>query len=185
MGRERISKPRKMRPQFLVLCEGETEEAYINLLKQKYRIPIKIVTKIVGDKISQKLIDRHKKELSSNPSKVKTFLMYDGDVSKILETLKNCEGIMLISKPCIEIWFIAHYKKVPETDLSSDSCLKQLCSISGWEQYKKAVLTIKQQDSLWDNRMTAVENMKDKTETSKTYSTVYQFINILEEEKAK
>ncbi|MCQ2583365.1 MAG: RloB family protein [Treponema sp.] len=185
MGRERISKPRKMRPQFLVLCEGETEEAYINLLKQKYRIPIKIVTKIVGDKISQKLIDRHKKELSSNPSEVKTFLMYDGDVSKILETLKNCEGIMLISKPCIEIWFIAHYKKVPETDLSSDSCLKQLCSISGWEQYKKAVLTIKQQDSLWDNRMTAVENMKSKTEANKTYSTVYQFINLLEEEKSK
>lgn len=33
--------------------------------------------------------------------------------------------------------------------------------------------------------MTAVENMKDKTETNKTYSTVYQFINILEEEKSK
>ncbi len=91
MGRERISKPRKMRPQFLVLCEGET-------------------------------------------------------------------------------------------DFASDTCIKQLCSIPGWEQYKKAVLTIKQQDSLWDNRMTAVENMKDKTEDNKTYSTVYQFINILEEE---
>lgn len=34
MGRERKSNPRKMRPQFLVLCEGETEEAYINFLKQ-------------------------------------------------------------------------------------------------------------------------------------------------------
>lgn len=43
MGRERKSNPRKMRPQFLVLCEGETEEAYINFLKQQYRLPIKIV----------------------------------------------------------------------------------------------------------------------------------------------
>ena len=39
MGRERKSNPRKMRPQFLVLCEGETEEAYINFLKQRYRLP--------------------------------------------------------------------------------------------------------------------------------------------------
>ena len=92
MGRERKSNPRKMRPQFLVLCEGETEETYINFLKQ-------------------------------------------------------------------------------------------LCSIAGWEHYKKAVLTIKQQDSLWDNRLTAVSNMKTKTEANKTYSTIFKFITILEEEK--
>ncbi len=47
MRRERKSNPKKMRPQFLVLCEGETEEAYINFLKQRYRLPIKIVSKII------------------------------------------------------------------------------------------------------------------------------------------
>lgn len=185
MGRERKSNPRKMRPQFLVLCEGETEETYINFLKQRYRLPIKIVSKIVGSKISQRLIRKHKEELSENPDKIKTFLMYDGDVPEVLESLKKCDGIMLISKPCIEIWFIAHYKKVSETELTSDACVKQLNSITGWEQYKKAVLTIKQQDSLWDNRMTAVSNMKDKSEANKTYSTIYQFINILENESKK
>ncbi len=183
MGRERKSNPRKMRPQFLVICEGETEDAYINFLKQRYRLPIKIISKIIGNSISKRLINIHKKELSENPSKIKTFFMYDGDVPEVLETLKKCDGIMLISKPCIEIWFISHYKRTPETELSSDACVKQLCSINGWEQYKKAMLTIKQQDSLWDNRMTAVSNMKDKTEKHKTYSTIYQFINILEEEK--
>ena len=183
MGRERKSNPRKMRPLFLVLCEGETEEAYINFLKQRYRLPIKIVSKIIGSNISPRLIKKHKEELSGNPSEIKTFLMYDGDVPEVLESLKKCDGIMLISKPCIEIWFISHYEKVPETDLASESCVKQLCSIAGWEQYKKAVLTIKQQDSLWDNRMTAVSNMQNKTEANKTYSTVYQFINILEDEK--
>lgn len=183
MGRERKSNPRKMRPQFLVLCEGETEETYINFLKQRYRLPIKIIPKIIGSNISQRLIKKYKEELSGNPSEIKTFLMYDGDVPEVLEALKKCDGIMLISKPCIEIWFIAHYKKVPETDIASEACVKQLCSIAGCEQYKKAVLTIKQQDSLWDNRMTAIANMKDKTEENKTYSTIYQFINILEEEK--
>ncbi|MCR5731801.1 MAG: RloB domain-containing protein, partial [Sphaerochaetaceae bacterium] len=89
----------------------------------------------------------------------------------------------LISKPCIEIWFIAHYKKVYEAELTSTACIKQLSSISGWEHYKKAVLTIKMQDSLWDNRMIAVSNVKDKTEDNKTYSMIYQFIDILEDEK--
>ena len=185
MGRERKSNPRKMRPQFLVLCEGETEEAYINFLKQRYRLPIKIVSRIIGSNISQRLINIHKEELSDNPSEIKTFLMYDGDVPEVLESIKECNGIMLISKPCIEIWFISHFKKAPESDITSENCIKQLCSIAGWEQYKKAVLTIKQQDSLWENRMTAVSNMKDKTESNKTYSTIYQFINILEEEKKK
>ncbi len=121
--------------------------------------------------------------MSSKPSEVKTFFMYDGDVLEVLELLKKCDGALLVSKPCIEIWFLAHYKKIPETDFSSNSCLKQLTLISGWDQYKKAILTIKQQESLWDNRMMAVDNMKDKTEENKTYSTVYKFINILEEEK--
>jgi len=183
MGRERKSNPRKMRPQFLVLCEGETEEAYINFLKQRYRLPIKIVSKIIGSNISPRLIKKHKEELSGNPSEIKTFLMYDADVQEVLDSLRKCDGIMLISKPCIEIWFISHYKKTPETELASEACVKQLCSIAGWEQYKKAVLTIRQQDSLWDNRMTAVTNMQTKTEVNKTYSTIYQFINILEEEK--
>ena len=92
---------------------------------------------------------------------------------------------MLISKTCIEIWFISHYKKAPETELASDACVKQFCAIAGQEQYKKSMLTIKHQDSLWDNRMTAVTNMQTKIEVNKTYSTIYQFINILEEEKNK
>ena len=112
-----------------------------------------------------------------------TFYRNFNNVTEVLEALNKCDGIMLISKPCIEIWFISHYKKAPETELASEACIKQLCSIAGWEQYKKAVLTIKQQDSLWDNRMTAVTNMQNKTFANKTYSTIYQFINILEEEK--
>ena len=142
MGRERKSNPRKMRPQFLVLCEGETEEAYINFLKQRYRLPIKIFSKIIGSNISPRLIKKHKEELSGNPSEIKTFLMYDGDVPEVLESLKKCDGIMLISKPCIEIWFISHYKKAPETDLASESCVKQLCSMQDGNSIKKLFLQL-------------------------------------------
>ena len=185
MARERKSKPRKMRPQFLVLCEGETEENYVNLLRQNYRLPIKIVPKIIGSKISQTIINRYKKELEGPESSIKTFLMYDGDLPEVFENLKKCDGILLVSKPCIEIWFISHYKKPVETDLSSEQCVKQLKSITGWENYKKAVLTLSQEAELWNKRLSAVSNMEVKSTDSKTYSSILEFIKVLEEESAK
>lgn len=185
MARERKSTPRKMRPQFLVLCEGETEENYINLLRQNYRLPIKIVPKIIGSKVSQTIINRYKKELEGPEDSIKTFLMYDGDLPEVLNSLKKCDGILLISKPCIEIWFIAHYKKPAEKELSSDQCVKQLKSIAGWENYKKAFLTLPQETELWNKRLSAVSNMENKAIDSKTFSSVFEFIKILEEEAAK
>lgn len=42
MARGKSGRPeRKMKPVILVLCEGETEEQYVEHLRQKYRLPIK------------------------------------------------------------------------------------------------------------------------------------------------
>ncbi|MFA6937606.1 MAG: RloB domain-containing protein [Treponema sp.] len=185
MERERTSKPRKMLPQFLVLCEGETEEAYVNLLRQNYRLPIKIVPKIIGSKISQKIINRYKKELSSKPESINTFLMYDGDIDTVVDNLKKCEGVLLLSRPCIEIWFVAHFKKIPEKEISSNDCVKMLTSIPDWNNYKKACFTIKQGTALWENKNVAVECMKKKSSESKTYSSIFQFIETLDKEKVR
>lgn len=185
MARERKSNPRKMRSQFLVLCEGETEENYVNFLRQNYRLPIKIVPKIIGSKISQKIINRYKKELEGSEDTIKTFLMYDADLPEVVESLKKCEGVLLLSRPCIEIWFIAHYKKTPETDFSSENCVRQLKSLPGWDNYKKSVLSLAHENELWNKRMIAVSNMESKPESSKTYSSIFEFIKILEEESSK
>lgn len=40
----------RMRKIVLVICEGETEVGYINLLKMWYRSPIRIVSHIEGTK---------------------------------------------------------------------------------------------------------------------------------------
>ena len=182
MARERKSNPRKMRPQFLVLCEGETEENYVNLLRQNYRLPIKIIPKVIGNKISQEIIKRHKKDLVGPENSIKTFLMYDGDLPEVLSKLNECDGILLISKPCIEIWFIAHYQVPTETEISSSNCLKQLKSIKNWENYKKSILTSVQELDLWNNRLEAVKNMESKNTASNNYSSVFEFIKILEAE---
>ena len=171
-----------MRPQFLVLCEGETEENYVNLLRQKYRLPIKIVSKVIGNKISQDLIKRYKKELVGPESSIKTFLMYDGDLPEVLSKLKECDGCLLISNPCIEIWFISHYLIPSETEITSSNCVKQLKSIKNWENYKKSILTSVQELDLWNKRLEAVKNMESKSTDSKNYSSVFEFLKILEAE---
>lgn len=187
MSKRKKYKCRKMRPLYLVICEGETERAYVNLLRQRYKLPIKIKTKIAGDRISQKLINKFKSEYASTPSEMKkidVFLMYDGDVEKIIQSIKKCEGHLLISKPCIENWFIAHYQKLPEKEITSNACINCLSDIPGWEDYKKSILTVKQQDELWEKRICASDNARCKNETSTNYSTVYHLIDILEKEKA-
>jgi len=185
VAREKKSNPRKMRPQFLVLCEGETEENYIHFLRQNYRLPIKIIPKVVGNKISSIIIKRYKKELIGPENSIKTFLMYDADRPEVLSKLSKCDEILLISKPCIEIWFIAHYQVPTETEISSSNCVKQLKSIKNWENYKKSILTSVQELELWNKRFDAVTNMESKSINSKTFSSIFELIKILEEESRK
>ena len=59
-SKRNASKRKKINPHFWVFCEGETEEAYVCFLRSKYRIPIEIVPKIVGNKITQRIIKNSK-----------------------------------------------------------------------------------------------------------------------------
>jgi len=57
MARKRsASKRKRINPHFWVFCEGKTEESYISYLRSMYRIHIEIVTKIVGNKITDRFI---------------------------------------------------------------------------------------------------------------------------------
>lgn len=179
-------KKRKMRPIFIVFCEGETEVEYINLLRKKYRLPIKIETKILGSSINEPLINKHKKSYKTTSSDdVRIFLMYDADVTGVLDNLKKIKETLLISKPCIEIWFLAHFNKCFNSELSSSDCIKKLSDIEGWSNYKKGNLEVKQKELLWENRLVATNNMMNKTEKDNNYSKIYLLINLLENEKNK
>lgn len=93
-----------MRRIVLVICEGETEENYINLMKKWYKFPVRIVSRIEGTKITQALVDKHERGLKiSAKDKVDTFLMYDMDVPAINEKLMVCKAELLLSNPCFEI----------------------------------------------------------------------------------
>lgn len=133
---------KRMRKIALVICEGETEAYYINLLKTWYKSPIRIVSHIEGTKITPSLVEKRTKEVKiSQWDKVYTYLMYDMDVQTINEKLRKCKAEMLLSNPCFEIWLLLHSKD-QKAAIDTDALIKELKkSASVWKNYSKSTFT--------------------------------------------
>ena len=174
----RDKKPqRTMKPVFLVFCEGETEENYIDFVRREYHSPIKIVSKTEGNRISQSLITQRQNELKNSKNDIiKTFLMYDLDVKPINEKLKSCDAKWLCSNPCVELWFLLHSKN-QTAEISTNNCVVELKkSSSCWLQYRKSTLTESQKETLRQNKDIAISRAKRLLEYSNPSSTVYRLL---------
>ena len=177
---------KKMKPMFLVFCEGETEEKYLDFLRREYKSPIKIIVKKEGARISQHLIDSRKKELKiSSRDCVKTFLLYDLDVVAINQKLKNCKATFLCSNPCIELWFLLHCKN-QSSFIQTNKCIDELTKMGNvWQNYKKPNLTETPKKYLWDKKFEALTRAKILTEGANPSSAVYKILEQLEENRNK
>lgn len=180
--RREMSPSRKMRRIALVICEGETEVCYINLLKKWYKSPVKIVPHIEGTKITQSLIDARTRELKISAwDKVNTFIMYDMDVKEVVDKLLSCKAEMLLSNPCFEIWLLLH-AKAQKTSLDTVSVLKELKKSNPvWRHYNKSCFTQTQKAFLKDNKDAAVKRAKTLEEFQNPWSGVYKLIDLLSE----
>lgn len=176
----KISKGKEIRPTFFIFCEGVTEEHYVKYLKSKYRMPFEIDSKIAGNRITAGYI-KHYKESKITDEKDKNFLLYDLDAPKMLgklHKLDNC--ILLASNPCIELWFLLHFKE-QKANVDSKKCIKDL--VSKIKKYKKGKLTTTLQHSLNSGQLKAVHRAKKLSEYSNPSSTVYKLIEELEKIK--
>ena len=143
MDAEKGYKQGRMKPVFLVFCEGETEENYVDFIRRQYKSPIKIVPKTAGTNISQRLINKQQNELKiSKDDRISTFLMYDLDVAPVVEKLKSCKAVWLCSNPCVELWFLLHSQ--PQTsELQTEQCVRALRKTNEiWQNYQKPILLL-------------------------------------------
>jgi hypothetical protein len=181
MASRREKAPSKqMRKIALVICEGESEVCYINLLKTWYKSPIRIVSHIEGTKITPSLVEKRTKELKiSQWDKVHTFLMYDMDVQAINEKLQKCKAEMLLSNPCFEIWLLLHAKE-QKAAINTDALIKELKkSAPVWKNYNKSAFTETQQSFLKSNTDIAVERAKGLKEFQNPSTGIYKLIEML------
>ena len=184
MRLRKYKKPRKIRKTILVICEGETERAYIEMLKRDYRLPVTIKSKVVGNKINKRLINQYLKELQVEYSEdVVIVFVYDSDVETIVDRLKELNGLLILSNPCIELWFLLHAGN-QERSISSDDVVKLLISSSSeWQNYNKGLLSTKQVETLLRDKKDAIERARKLQWPNNPSSNMYQFIEILENEK--
>lgn len=112
----RKPKNKKTNPIYYVFCEGSSEEHYIKSLKQRFRLPtvaIKIETK---NSLDVRKLGGYFSDKNFDENKDKIFLMYDLDVTGVLEKLQAIEKkyakntVLLVSNPCFELWYLLYFK---------------------------------------------------------------------------
>ncbi len=153
------------------------------MLRSKYRIPIEIITKIVGNRITEQYISRCKQGKFTH-QKDRDFLVYDADVPEILVKLQSIKGAKLIaSNPCVELWFLLHYKN-QSTYITGGDCEKEL-EKRNRNPYHKGVIDKRLEERLKDNQQKACERARQLRMFENPSSGMYEMIDELEKSKNK
>jgi hypothetical protein len=175
-------KNRNIKPTFFVFCEGETEVAYVNYLRSKYRLPIVIDAKRAGHDISSNYIKRYKQKAISHP-KDRTYLIYDMDVIETWDKVKRIKGVSILgSNPCFELWFLLHFMN-QKAFIECNSCVSKLSNY--YKRYKKGHLEKGFIDKLESKISKAIERSKSLLFEDNPSTNINEFIEDLEAEKSK
>ena len=173
-----MSKGKQMKPNFFVFCEGETEITYVKSLRSLYRVPIQVIPRKGKSNITQSDIENTKKDYVLT-SQDKVFLMFDLDVEGMLENLKKIpDAELLVSNPCVELWFLLHFREQTTSITSKQSIMKlQACS----NGYKKGSLSEEEKKVLSSNKELAIQRAKSLTEYNNPSTTVYKLLEMLKD----
>lgn len=167
-----------IKPTFFVFCEGESEDAYVRHLRSKYRVPIEIKTHVAKNKINQKYVERIKNSIPKH-KKDKFFLLYDLDVPDMLEKLRSIKGsILLVSNPCIELWFILHTSN-HTAEATAIQCVEQLERI--FKDYSKGSISDRLLTRLTEGEEEACKKAKKLTLYRNPSTSVFRLIDALKE----
>ena len=129
-----------------------------------------------------KTISKVIRKVNSHINKDKTFLLYDLDAPKMLEKLQAIsDTILLASNPCIELWYLLHYKE-QKAVISCANCNKELSKKNG--NYSKVIIDKNLKEVLATKQLKARHRAKKLTHYNNPCSTVYLLLEALEEVKA-
>ncbi|MGN0029082.1 MAG: RloB family protein [Marinilabiliaceae bacterium] len=175
---------KRMRRIALVICEGESEAGYVDLVRKWYKSPIRIITHVARQSINQGVVDKHAGDLKiSDGDKVSVFLMYDMDVPAVNEKLKRCEAELLLSNPCFELWLLLHVKAQKSVISSGDAVKSLMNSDPVWRNYAKSLFTETQKSFLKKHLSEARERAKALRNGQNPSSQVYKLLDFLETEE--
>lgn len=149
---------------YSILVDGECEIWYFQLMKQYETLPIDIKPDLPAKK---KLKDQYEEvlEYARHSDKVIWMLDFDtlikedretkkGKKSKILEfkeyaeELKTIENVeVLVNTPCLEYWYLLHFKETAKYFPSCESVVNELKKHDCLKDYKKTEKYYKKKDN--------------------------------------
>ncbi|TKG95779.1 RloB domain-containing protein [Puteibacter caeruleilacunae] len=181
-SKRRAPRGKTINPKFWIFCEGESEEAYVIYLKQKYRLPtVKVISKIIGANIDERIIKSHKKSKDFH-EKDRDFLLYDADVTAVLERLLQIkDATLIVSNPCIELWYLLHYKNQCNF-INNEDCIRQLENRNR-TKYKKGALDSKLRAKLDTNGIEAKSRAIRTNLFNNPSTNIYELIEAFEAAK--
>lgn len=169
-----------MTPNYFVFCEGETEIAYVDILRSYYRLPIHIIAKKTLQNITAALIERCETAYVRTDMD-HTYLMYDLDVATMLDRLKKIpEATLLCSNPCFELWLLLHYTE-QKSELNSQECVGKLSTYI--KNYKKGLISSEDRKDLITNVLSAAARAERLVEYKNPSCTVSRLIRDLQKLK--
>jgi len=120
---------------------------------------------------------RHAKALKiSTADSVKTFLMYDMDVSAVNSRIEQCrDSTKLLSNPCFEVWILLHEME-RIGPLTTNECVTKLRRTGVWKNYSKGEFTNAQRSVLVSNMEDAICRAEALEAYANPSSTVYLLI---------
>jgi hypothetical protein len=108
-------------------------------------------------------------------------LVYDLDVTGMHSKLEKIKDtILLASNPCIELWFLLHYKN-QKSAVDSKYCCRELGNRN--KKYTKGIIDNKLYKKLLDKRKDAIKRARELRAFQNPSSTMYLFLEKLEELK--
>lgn len=178
---KKIYTPRRV---FLVVCEGETEREYVEALKRRFRLPVAIKTKVSGNQINARLIKEYVRELGLlSKDEYHVFYIYDSDVKSIVDKLRQLEGTLILSNPCIELWFMLHSSEHNRATTSDEMVRRLKQSHSAWAHYSKGYLSNDQLNLLFGHVDEAATRARLLDWPENPSTNAYKLIDALNEAK--
>lgn len=185
MRQRKFAKKKAPKDVLLAICEGETERTYVEMLKVRYRIPITIKTRVSGTKISKRLLQQYLNELRlQDGDGCRVYFIYDADVEHIVDKLEKLQGKLILTNPCIELWFLLHAREYSKSSGSQEIVRELQRSNPVWSGYIKGDLNSRQCDFLISNVSKASERSRKSEMYRNPSSNMHSFIEDLENYKS-
>lgn len=153
-------------------------------LKQHFRLPITIKTRISGNAINNRLITQYLTELGLDKNDISNvFKIYDADDDVIVRKLMELPGATILTNPCIEFWYLIHCMEWSRQLISGNAVRELKSSHTVWNNYSKGCLHVTQKEFLLNHYREASERAKKLQWYHNPSSNMHLFIEALEIEK--